>query len=69
MDYVRPNPTLDSIIKDGNYDLVILPASGYAVEGIDIAWICEENNNKSLFLIDNWLLPFASIRPCNRRGA
>ena len=53
-DAVKPNSTLNSIIKNGNYELVILPASGYAVEGIDIAWICEENNLRCLFLIDNW---------------
>jgi len=51
---IQPNSILRSYIERNKYDLVIFPSSAYDVEGIDIAWICEENNTNSLFLIDNW---------------
>ena len=51
---IQPNSILRSYIESNKYDLVIFPSSAYDVEGIDIAWICEENNTNSLFLIDNW---------------
>ena len=51
---IQPNSILRSYIERNKYSLVIFPSSAYDVEGIDIAWICEENNTNSLFLIDNW---------------
>jgi len=51
---IQPNSILRSHIESNKYDLVIFPSSAYNIDGIDIAWICEENNINSLFLIDNW---------------
>ena len=51
---IQPNSILRSYIERNKYSLVVFPSSAYDVEGIDIAWICEENNTNSLFLIDNW---------------
>ena len=45
---IQPNSILRSYIESNKYDLVIFPSSAYDVEGIDIAWICEENNTNSL---------------------
>lgn len=51
---VKTNGKLRSFITSKKYSLVLLPASGYSVEGIDIAILCEELRMKSLFLVDNW---------------
>ena len=51
---IKPNKVLSTAIDSNDYDLIILPTSAYAVEGIDIAWICEDIKTKSLFLVDNW---------------
>jgi hypothetical protein len=54
MEKARPNDDLRVYLEKYDYSLVIFPSSAYDVEGIDIAWLCENSNSDSLFLIDNW---------------
>ena len=51
---VHPNEKLKSFICGDDYRLIIFPSSAYDVDGTDVAWVCEQENLPSLFLIDNW---------------
>ena len=51
---IQPNNELKKYIHQHNYDLVIFPSSAYDVDGIDLVTICNAQNLKTLFLVDNW---------------
>jgi hypothetical protein len=51
---LTPNPGLERLIKDGNYDLVMFPSSAHEASGSDVIRLGKTLGIPTLALIDNW---------------